>query len=126
MSSGRRRYERVVVVRKDNENVARDKSDEVCVGDTKDLNWVVICFDRCCFYLPTLLTAGLILTEKREGIMERMMVSGEYKNVRARRRMLSLHVKKRKRKKQSRVYRERDVFSPACFIPRENARGERC
>jgi ABC-type multidrug transport system permease subunit len=30
----------------------------------------------CCYYLPVLLTAGLILTEKKEGIMERMMVSG--------------------------------------------------
>jgi len=28
--------------------------------------------------LPVLLTAGLILTEKKEGMMERMMVSGEY------------------------------------------------
>lgn len=35
-------------------------------------------FDRCCYFLPVLLTAGLILTEKKEGIMERMMVSGEY------------------------------------------------
>ncbi|XP_026813048.1 ABC transporter G family member 23-like [Rhopalosiphum maidis] len=30
----------------------------------------------CCYYLPVLLTAGLILTEKKEGMMERMMVSG--------------------------------------------------
>ncbi|VVC43850.1 Hypothetical protein CINCED_3A015312 [Cinara cedri] len=30
----------------------------------------------CCYYLPVLLTAGLILTEKKGGIMERMMVSG--------------------------------------------------
>ncbi|XP_050542631.1 ABC transporter G family member 20-like [Daktulosphaira vitifoliae] len=34
----------------------------------------VLCL--CCFFLPTLLTAGLLLTEKKEGMMERMMVSG--------------------------------------------------
>lgn len=42
---------------------------------------VAICFDRCCYYLPVLLTAGLILTEKKEGMMERMMVSGEYTQI---------------------------------------------
>jgi len=46
--------------------------------DKNDLTSTAICFDRCCYYLPVLLTAGLILTEKKEGMMERMMVSGEY------------------------------------------------
>lgn len=46
--------------------------------NTNHLTSGTIRFDRCCYYLPVLLTAGLILTEKKEGIMERMMVSGEH------------------------------------------------
>ncbi|XP_017303944.1 uncharacterized protein LOC103520270, partial [Diaphorina citri] len=45
------------------------------VGTASNLMLVFICV-RCAFYLPTILTASLMITEKMGGLIERIMVAG--------------------------------------------------
>lgn len=36
------------------------------------------CFNRLSYFLPALFTLSLIMSEKQEGMMDRMLISGEY------------------------------------------------